>query len=109
MLGRLQFVHDKSDIIPIPISKNKQYSPTNIKKTNQKEEYSLKQNLFDPTKNSPPNEFMNNLRIRMSMYLKSSPLLSQFEDAEAEAETDDGTNEEVDVDLERKEVSFDKE
>ena len=31
-------------------------------------EYSLKQNLFDPTKGSPPNKFMNNLRSRMVMY-----------------------------------------
>ena len=31
-------------------------------------EYSLKQNLIDPTKSSPPNEFMLKLRLRMSTY-----------------------------------------
>ena len=31
-------------------------------------EYSLKQNLFDPTKSSPPNEFMNKLRSRMTLH-----------------------------------------
>jgi len=31
-------------------------------------EYSLKQNFFDPTKNSPPNEFMLKLELRMAIY-----------------------------------------
>ena len=42
-----------------------QCSPTN-KSLNK--EYSLKQNVFDPTKGSPPNNFMNNLRRRMDSY-----------------------------------------
>ena len=29
-------------------------------------EYGLKQNFFDPTKSSPPNEFMLKLRMRAS-------------------------------------------
>jgi hypothetical protein len=38
------------------------------KKYNIESEYSLKQNLFDPTKSSPPNEFMNKLRSRMTLH-----------------------------------------
>lgn len=47
-----------------------QCSPTNKSPTNKslKNEYSLKQNVFDPTKGSPPNNFMNNLRRRMDSY-----------------------------------------
>ncbi len=42
-----------------------QISPTSIK---QVKEYSLKQNVFDPTKSSPPNDFMIKLKLRMSIY-----------------------------------------
>jgi hypothetical protein len=31
-------------------------------------EYSLKQDIIDPTMNSPPNEFMLKLQLRMSVY-----------------------------------------
>ena len=34
----------------------------------QKEEYSLKQNFFDPNSSSPPNEFMIKLHMRMNQY-----------------------------------------
>jgi|LauGreDrversion4_2_1035121.scaffolds.fasta_scaffold64364_3 hypothetical protein len=44
---------------PIPIQ---QTSPT---RANAYNEYSLKQNFFDPTKSSPPNEFMIKLRMRI--------------------------------------------
>jgi len=30
--------------------------------------YSLNKKLFDPTINSPPNDFMNKLQLRMSVY-----------------------------------------
>ncbi len=30
--------------------------------------YSLKQNIFDPSKSSPPNEFMIKLHMRMNKY-----------------------------------------
>ena len=33
-----------------------------------KGEYSLKQNFFDPSKSSPPNEFMIKLHMRMNRY-----------------------------------------
>jgi len=31
-------------------------------------EYSIKQNLFDPSKSSPPNDFLNKLQKRMKIY-----------------------------------------
>jgi hypothetical protein len=31
-------------------------------------QYDLKQNIFDPTKSSPPNDFINKLKERMSVY-----------------------------------------
>jgi hypothetical protein len=34
----------------------------------EKNQYSVKQNLFDPTKNSPPNDFMIKLYSRMMHY-----------------------------------------
>ena len=49
---------------PIPIKKNKG-SPTN---TLSQTEYSLKQNFFDPTKSSPPDNFMEKLELRMQHY-----------------------------------------
>ena len=42
--------------IPIPVSNN------------QSTEYCLKQNFFDPTKNSPPDNFMEKLEVRMQHY-----------------------------------------
>ena len=46
--------------IPIPIQK----SPTNS--SFRDNTYILKQNNFDPTKSSPPNDFMLNLQNRMN-------------------------------------------
>jgi hypothetical protein len=51
---------------PIPI---KQSNTTSMK---EESEYSLKQNCFDPTKCSPPNEFMIKLRMRMKRYYFSN-------------------------------------
>ena len=41
---------------------------TMIKINSPKSEYSNKQNLFDPSKSSPPNNFMNKLQKRIKMY-----------------------------------------
>lgn len=49
----------------IPIKKN---LTTSMKINSSKGEYSLKQNFFDPSKSSPPNEFMIKLYIRMNKY-----------------------------------------
>lgn len=45
---------------PIPIP-GQQKAPV-------KKEYSLKKNLFDPSKKTPPNDFLQKLQKRMSNY-----------------------------------------
>jgi hypothetical protein len=57
--------NERSNIIPISPS-----SPTNKYLVN---EYSLKENFFDPSKSSPPNEFMKKLQQRMNIYNSYSP------------------------------------
>ena len=56
-------IPEKSDIIIIPKT-----SPTSTKTTFFEKEYSLKENTFDPTKNSPPNFFMSKLHQRVAIY-----------------------------------------
>uniref|UniRef100_A0A6C0ESR4 Uncharacterized protein n=1 Tax=viral metagenome TaxID=1070528 RepID=A0A6C0ESR4_9ZZZZ len=63
MYSNTPFIHEKSNIINI--TKN---LSTNTKNSTPKGEYSLKQNFFDPTKSSPPNEFMIKLSKRMMVY-----------------------------------------
>ena len=58
-----RIIHERSKNILIP-----QNSPTNKKEAFSLNEYSLKQNFFDPSKRSPPNEFMLKLHLRMSHY-----------------------------------------
>lgn len=41
---------------------------TTMKINSPKSEYSLKQNFFDPSKSSPPNEFIIKLHMRMNKY-----------------------------------------
>ena len=55
--------NEKTSIISIP-----QSSPTNKKASVISNEYSLNQHIFDPSKSSPPNEFMLKLKLRMSHY-----------------------------------------
>ena len=70
----------KSEMIPIP--KNKIDLVKNMEnKYNYNYNIDLKKNFFDPTKGSPPNDFMNKLNIRMGIYeskfiLSSSPVIS---------------------------------
>ena len=52
------------------VNKNSSH-PIKIKNENtflEKSQYSLKQNLFDPAKSSPPNTFMIKLYARMVQY-----------------------------------------
>jgi len=62
----------KSSINERPITKivsiNDNKENTNTITTN----YSLNQHIFDPSKSSPPNEFMLKLQQRMSMYGNST-------------------------------------
>ena len=57
------YIHERSKIIHI-----KENLSTQMKDLSPKGEYSLKQNFFDPSKSSPPNEFMIKLQMRMSNY-----------------------------------------
>jgi hypothetical protein len=54
-------IHERST--SIPIKKN----PTTATKED-RNEYGLKHNFFDPTKSSPPNEFMLKLKNRMKTF-----------------------------------------
>jgi hypothetical protein len=63
MQSRTHVIHERTNIIPI----NKNIS-TSMKVISPKSEYSLKQNFFDPTKSSPPNDFIIKLQNRMSIY-----------------------------------------
>jgi hypothetical protein len=56
-------IYEKSQIIPIP-----QISPMNKEKETALNEYSLKENFFDPSKSSPPNDFLLKLELRMKHY-----------------------------------------
>jgi hypothetical protein len=56
-------INERSKIIQI-----KKTQPTNMKESFNTNEYSLKQHVFDPSKNSPPNEFMLKLKLRMSLF-----------------------------------------
>jgi hypothetical protein len=58
-----RIIHERSISIPIP-----QNSPTNNNIDCNLNEYSLTQNIFDPSKSSPPNDFMLKLHLRMSLY-----------------------------------------
>jgi hypothetical protein len=51
----------------IPIPKNLSTLMEDFR-NNRQGEYSLKQNFFDPSKSSPPNEFMIKLYNRMSHF-----------------------------------------
>ena len=57
---KLSVIHERDNLAPIS-----QISPTS---QNRIKEYSLKQNVFDPSKSSPPNDFMLKLHLRMAIY-----------------------------------------
>jgi len=56
-------IHERNMIIPI-----KRNLSTEFDTISPKGEYSLKQNFFDPTKSSPPNDFMIKLHMRVSKH-----------------------------------------
>ena len=59
---------ERTIIIPNYIIPNTKKVSTIIKINSPKSEYSNKQNLIDPSKSSPPNEFMSKLNIRCFLY-----------------------------------------
>jgi hypothetical protein len=64
MISTNKYVNSERSL-PIPIKQN---LSTSMKVNSPKGEYSLKQNFFDPSKSSPPNEFMIKLHMRMNRY-----------------------------------------
>lgn len=56
-------IHERGIQIPIP-----QKPSTQNKKTLKAIDYDLNKNIFDPTKSSPPNDFLLKLQKRMKMY-----------------------------------------
>lgn len=56
MLSKTQRINEKTSSIPITVTRCNS------------NEYSLKQNFFDPSKSSPPNNFIIKLQNRMSNY-----------------------------------------
>ena len=64
MYSKNTVIHERSNIIPI-----KQINTTQMKiSKNIYDEYSLKQNFFDPSKSSPPNNFMVKLQMRVDIF-----------------------------------------
>jgi len=63
MLSNSHYINERSPIIPI-----KQNFTNDMKLNSPKAEYSLKQTFFDPSKSSPPNDFLIKLQMRMNMY-----------------------------------------
>ena len=63
MLSRLHIIHERPSIVEI-----KENSFTSMKEDSPKAEYSLKQSFFDPSKSSPPNDFMIKLQMRLSKF-----------------------------------------
>lgn len=63
MRAKQNIIHERTNTIPI--RKNTSTIQKDLTICN---EFGLKQNLFDPTKSSPPNEFMIKLYMRMAIY-----------------------------------------
>jgi hypothetical protein len=63
MLSKLNIIHEKPSIVTI-----KENSFTCMKVESPKGEYSLKQSFFDPSKSSPPNDFMIKLQMRLTKF-----------------------------------------
>jgi len=63
MLAISHCINQRSSIIPI-----KKNLTTQMDVNSPKGEYSRKQNFFDPSKSSPPNEFMLKLHMRILNY-----------------------------------------
>ena len=63
MYSGSHYINERSSIIPI-----KKNLTTQTNETSPKGEYSRKQNFFDPTKSSPPNNFMLKLHMRILNY-----------------------------------------
>jgi hypothetical protein len=68
-----RIINERGIIIPI-----KQNLFTSMKENSPTGEYSLKQNFFDPSKSSPPNEFMIKLQMRLSKFDSTNNLIGSI-------------------------------
>jgi len=66
MLTQIPIIRERINIVP---NSNNLFTRMKEKEEKSLGEYSLNQNFFDPTKSSPPNDFMMKLKLRMSHYL----------------------------------------
>ena len=67
MYSNSHIIYERSNNIKIIKNLNK-----SLQNVSPKGEYSLTQNFFDPSKSSPPNDFMKKLQMRMSIYNSTS-------------------------------------
>lgn len=68
MFYKSHLMNERSVIIPIKQNNTNTNIDYSISNNGDDDQYSLKQNFFDPTKNSPPNEFLLKLRKRISRF-----------------------------------------
>ena len=80
MYSKSPYIHERSPILPIKRSVSTDMNLNGSPKA----EYSLKQTFFDPSKSSPPNEFMIKLHMRMNIYNSSNS--TQIKDDSREIE-----------------------
>ena len=66
MYSKSHIIYERSNNIKI------QKKVSTINNLSPKGEYNLTQNLFDPSKSSPPNDFLLKLQARMSIYDSTS-------------------------------------
>ena len=71
-------IKDKNNSTPIKINSN------TINQSNTLKQYSLEKVLFDPTKSSPPNNFMIKLHKRLTVYNAYHKNVEMFEIVEIE-------------------------
>ena len=83
MYSNTYLINERTKHIPIQKTLS-----TNMKDfSNIQSEYSLKQNCFDPTKCSPPNDFMLKLQNRMKSYNSADNLCNlQMNDSNLDKE-----------------------
>lgn len=67
-MDKTTYIHERTQIIPI----KKTYTTTKQQEyIYEHNMYSLNNNLIDPSKSSPPNNFIKNLHTRMNFYNNS--------------------------------------
>jgi hypothetical protein len=71
---KVRVIHERSNIIPIKKNIFKFKKESNGECVT----YDLKQNCFDPSKSSPPNDFMSKLHQRMTLYESESLRINDF-------------------------------